>query len=721
MTILSVGIVTWNSEQYIERCLSCLKDQSFQDFELIVVDNGSVDSTVSIIKKIYPSANLIINKENTGFCGGHNLAIKESTGKFYMPYNPDIFAEPTFLEKMIDAATTGNMIGSISGKLLRFDPVENKKTKIIDSTGIYFKKNRRSLDRGAESLDVGQYDNKEYVFGASGAAPLYSKEMLEDIKINDQYFLEDFFAYREDVDLAWRAQLKGWTCVYNYEAVAYHVRNNTPEKRKQMSNFVNMHSVKNRIIMLLQNESKQGFLKHGWYFIPYDLMIIAYVLLKERSSITGLKYISKNLKLIKSRRSLIRNTSEVDNKAFLQWFGIKTSEPLNISSSNNQNTKKHVFVIGSKGIPAKYGGFETFVDQLTEYQKNPIIQYHVSCLSSNTRKEFVHNNARCFEIPVPLTGSYKALIYDVYSLLSVAKYIKQYKMNDSTIYILACRIGPVFSLLKWLLRKHNISFYVNPDGHEWKRSKWNKFIRKYWKYSEKLMIKHSDLIICDSIGIEQYINKEYKKFNPVTKFISYGTHVRKSSLSDSDEKLLSWNSKNDIRIGEYFLIVGRFVPENNYELMIKGFMESNSDKDLVIITNVEENSFYNYLLNTTGFDKDKRIKWVGTVYDNELLMKIRENAFAYLHGHEVGGTNPSLLESMGSTKLNILFDVVFNREVGQEAAVYFNRESSQLATIISQVEEFTTQEIDDYQKRAINRMANFYSWDDIINSYEKTF
>lgn len=121
--------------------------------------------------------------------------------------------------------------------------------------------------------------------------------------------------------------------------------------------------------------------------------------------------------------------------------------------------------------------------------------------------------------------------------------------------------------------------------------------------------------------------------------------------------------------------MGRFVPENNYETMIREFMKSNSKKDFVLITNVEQNKFYDQLLKDTGFDKDPRVKFVGTVYDQELLKYIRENAFAYFHGHEVGGTNPSLLEALASTKLNLLLDVGFNREVGENGAIYWKKTS----------------------------------------------
>ena len=180
------------------------------------------------------------------------------------------------------------------------------------------------------------------------------------------------------------------------------------------------------------------------------------------------------------------------------------------------------------------------------------------------------------------------------------------------------------------------------------------------------MVKHADLLVCDSKNIEKYIQEDYKQYQPKTTYIAYGTDTTRSILKSSDEKVRSWFKEKNVSENEYYLVVGRFVPENNYESMIRGFLASNSKKDFVLITNVEQNKFYNQLLAKTGFDKDPRVKFVGTVYDQELLKYIRENAFAYFHGHEVGGTNPSLLEALASTKLNLLLDVGLIAKLGSK-------------------------------------------------------
>ncbi|SUY20964.1 beta 1-4 rhamnosyltransferase Cps2T [Clostridium perfringens] len=381
---------------------------------------------------------------------------------------------------------------------------------------------------------------------------------------------------------------------------------------------------------------------------------------------------------------------------------------------------KNVFIIGSKGIPAKYGGFETFVDKLTEKQVNKDIKYHVSCLADN-KNEFEHNGARCFNIKVPNIGPAKAVYYDVVALKECINYIEKNNIKDATIYILACRIGPFIGHYKKKIRKLGIKLLVNPDGHEWKRAKWNAAIRQYWKLSEKLMVKHADLLVCDSKNIEKYIQEDYKQYNSNTTFIAYGADTEKSKLKDDDSKILNWYKENELKSKEYYLVVGRFVPENNYETMITEFMKSKSDKDFVLITNVEKNKFYEELKKKTNFENDKRIKFVGTVYDQELLKKIRENAYGYFHGHEVGGTNPSLLEALATTDLNILLDVGFNREVGMDGAIYFNKEDLNLANLINKADKFLGEDIKELGDKAKNRIEQEYSWIKIVSEYERLF
>ena len=240
-----------------------------------------------------------------------------------------------------------------------------------------------------------------------------------------------------------------------------------------------------------------------------------------------------------------------------------------------------------------------------------------------------------------------------------------------------------------------------------------------------MMVKYSDLSICDSVNIEKYIHESYdgkgiKGRSPKTTFIAYGADLTLSKLTDSDEKLLNWYQEKGLAKKDYYLVVGRFVPENSFEIMIREFMKSNSKRDFAIITNVNE-KFLNELEQKLQFKQDRRIKFVGTVYDQELLKKIRENAYAYFHGHTVGGTNPSLIEALGSTDLNLLVNVGFNKEVAEDSALYWSREEGNLANLINKADSMSENEIKQLGKKAKKRVAEEYTWERICKLYEQCF
>ena len=234
------------------------------------------------------------------------------------------------------------------------------------------------------------------------------------------------------------------------------------------------------------------------------------------------------------------------------------------------------------------------------------------------------------------------------------------------------------------------------------------------------MVKAADKLVCDSKNIEKYIRETYASLNPQTTFIAYGAEIRHSKLADNDEKFVGWLVEKGLKPKNYYLVVGRFVPENNYETMIREFMRSKTQKDFALITNVNS-TFLEELKKKTGFDRDPRIKFVGCVYDQELLMKIREQAYGYFHGHEVGGTNPSLLEALASSDLNLLLDVDFNKEVGEDAAIYWNKEKGNLAATIERADVLSTEEIKALANASTGRIANAYSWAFIANEYARVW
>lgn len=395
---------------------------------------------------------------------------------------------------------------------------------------------------------------------------------------------------------------------------------------------------------------------------------------------------------------------------------------------------QHVFIIGAKGFT--YGGYETFLDKLTErHQDNEELRYHIACKANgpgatDEKKlkgvkilsdiEFFYHNAHCFKIKSPEWGAAQAIIYDIKAIRYCFDYIKKNNIEHPIIYVLSSRIGPVLGYCVKRLHKVGGVYYNNPDGREGLRKKYHIWVRKYWNFSECLMVKWSDLVICDSVTIERYIKSRYKKYYPKTIFIAYGSDIAPSPLLDDSSKYVEWLKKYGLKDKNFYYSVGRFVPENNFEIMIREFMESKTTKDFAIIT-TKDDKFLSALNRKLHFDMDKRIKFVGTVYDQELLKKIRENAYGYFHGHEVGGTNPSLLEALGSTKLNFLYKVGFNQEVAEDAALYWNKKKGNLAALIDKADQMEEDAITDYGIKAKKRITDMYSWERIADKYQKIF
>lgn len=379
---------------------------------------------------------------------------------------------------------------------------------------------------------------------------------------------------------------------------------------------------------------------------------------------------------------------------------------------------QHVFIIGSRGLPAQYGGFETFVDQLVSHQVSPDIQYHVACLSNDQAyQHFDYKGVDCFTIKAPKLGPARVIAYDMMAINYALKVIKKQGIQKPIFYVLGNTIGAFVAPFARKIHQMGGQFYINPDGLEWKRAKWAKPIQTYLKYSEKIMTRHADLVISDNPGIESYIKEAYPWSK--TTYIAYGTDLSPTSLNSQDNKVREFYHKWQTQEKNYYLILGRFVPENNYETAIREFMTSSTKRDLVIICNQEGNPYFEELRDCTGFDQDPRVKFVGTVYDQDLLKYIRKEAFAYIHGHEVGGTNPGLLEALAHTDLNLVLGVSFNQTVAKDTAHYWTKETGNLAHLIDQVDPL--EDVSEWGQRAKANMKQNFTWEKIVGEYEELF
>lgn len=379
---------------------------------------------------------------------------------------------------------------------------------------------------------------------------------------------------------------------------------------------------------------------------------------------------------------------------------------------------KHIFIIGSRGLPAQYGGFETFVEQLVSNQVSPNIRYHVACLSDSSHHQHSeYKGADCFTINPPKLGPARVIAYDMMAISYALELVKAQQMERPIFYILGNTIGGFIAPFAKKIHSVGGILFVNPDGLEWKRSKWSKPVQAYLKYAEKLMAKHADLLIADNEGIEDYIQISYP--GTKTRFIAYGTDLSPTDYQADSQAVLDFFGQWNLIEKGYYLIIGRFVPENNYLTAIKEFMASSTERDLIIVANHAGSTYFQKLEEETDFSRDKRIKFVGTVYDSNLLKYLRNQCRAYIHGHEVGGTNPSLLEALAQTNENLVLGVDFNQKVALNCAHYWSKEQGNLSQLIDRIDRQV--EAEELGQIAKEHMSTAYTWEKIVQEYEELF
>ena len=325
-----VSLVTHNESRDAERLLPTLFAQTFRDFAVVAVDNRSEDGTRAALAAAQKTApvplEIVASRENLGFAGGHNVGIAkaiERGAEWVLVLNADVVLAPDHLETLLaDAARPGReWVGAMTGKVLRAEGPDLLPTGVVDTVGIRMTRTGRHFDVGAGEPDSGRWDRPAEVFGVSGCVALYRVAALADVKVSTGYFDEDFFVYREDVDLAWRLRGRGWAARCVPAAVAWHRRRNLPERRKAMSPVANLHSVKNRFLLRINNAGPDHLRATFPLTFARDAVVVGGCLTVERTSFEALRWLATNRARLLAKRREILSRRTVSDRALLRWFG----------------------------------------------------------------------------------------------------------------------------------------------------------------------------------------------------------------------------------------------------------------------------------------------------------------------------------------------------------------------------------------------------------------
>ena len=382
----------------------------------------------------------------------------------------------------------------------------------------------------------------------------------------------------------------------------------------------------------------------------------------------------------------------------------------------------NVFIIGLRGYTQNYGGWEKFAQGLLNNWKDQDVQWWAyEKVDSPEKEEIVlFNDVVCVRVFESETGSAAMPKYDLHCTNLTCRFVKKHFIENPIMFHLGVRIGPVLWVKRRGIKKLGIKMAENPAGAEWRRTKWGKLLQVYLYISAVMMAESTDCMICDNEGIRNLYKKMLHGKKPVLEYVAYGVESVPRLSGPMPEKAEKFFDQWGIKKDEYYLILGRYIPENNYEMMFKGFMKSKSKKKLLVITNYETEiqKFHEHIKKSTRYESDPRIIMAGTLYDSEILHYVRQYAHGYIHGHSVGGTNPGLLEAMAETDVNLLYNVNFNRYVGRNAALYFGN-TDELADLIDKVDNISDKER--IRRGALSRkiMHEKYSWQYITDEYSR--
>lgn len=355
---------------------------------------------------------------------------------------------------------------------------------------------------------------------------------------------------------------------------------------------------------------------------------------------------------------------------------------------------RRVAILGTRGIPAKYGGFETFADELSVRLVNAGAKVTVYCETEPGAQPESYRGVDLVYIPATACGPLTTILFDLRCLWHARK-------GFDVVYMLGYGAVP-FCLIP---RLSGATVWLNVDGIEWARAKWSRLAKVYFRMMEWFSTWVPHRVIADAEGIRMHLESRHR-LKVACSVIPYGAPL---ILDPPDTHLLDEFS---LAPGEYYLVVARLEPENHVKEIIQGYLTTDCKRPLIIVGNHLDTAYVQELQEF----RDQRLRFVGGVYDKPKLQALRYHAVAYFHGHSVGGTNPSLLEALGCGNLVIAHDNIFNREVCGEYGFYFATPGD-IAPLIQQVESLTEAEQTKIQAAMQGRIQTQYNWDKIAADY----
>lgn len=353
-------------------------------------------------------------------------------------------------------------------------------------------------------------------------------------------------------------------------------------------------------------------------------------------------------------------------------------------------------IIGTRGIPNHYGGFEQFAEYLSLFLVRKGHDVHVFNSSQHPYKLPVWNDVQITHCKDPenTLGTFGQFIYDF-------NCIKASRSMDLDIIL---QLGYTSSSIWGRFLPKDSVVITNMDGLEWKRSKYSALTRRFLKYAERLAIKHSDHFVADSLGIQTYLQNQ---FGINSTYIPYG------AICFNTPDIVELAPFN-IQAGTYDLVIARFEPENNIESVIKGYLNSKTDRQLVIVGDYSK-TYGQHLY--SKYANEEKLVFLGSIFNKKQLDNLRYYSHVYFHGHSVGGTNPSLLEAMATKCLIVAHDNVFNRSILQEDAFYFKTELE----ISELLKTLTKEENNKKIESNFTKINSIYNWEKVNQSYENLF